>query len=62
VLFEPRDGLKVSELFDGDGATLFRHACALNLEGIISKRRKSRYRSGRSDDWRKVKCPEYVRR
>jgi bifunctional non-homologous end joining protein LigD len=62
VLYEPRDGLKVSELFEGEGATLFRHACAFNLEGIISKRRRSRYRSGRIGDWRKIKCPEYVRR
>jgi ATP-dependent DNA ligase len=51
VLYEPQDGLKVSELFEGDGATLFHHACAFGLEEIISKRKSSRYRSGRSDDW-----------
>jgi ATP-dependent DNA ligase len=28
----------------------------LNPEGIVSKRRDSRYRSGRTDRWRKVKC------
>jgi ATP-dependent DNA ligase len=29
----------------------FRHACALGLEGIVSKRRDASYRSGRSPDW-----------
>jgi hypothetical protein len=29
----------------------FAHACKLGLEGIVSKRRDSRYRSGRSPDW-----------
>jgi bifunctional non-homologous end joining protein LigD len=41
---------------------MFRHACAMGLEGIVSKRVESRYRSGRCDAWRKVKNPEYERR
>jgi hypothetical protein len=43
---------------------VFRHACKLGLEGIVSKRRDSPYRSGRSPDWLKVKNPacEAVRR
>jgi bifunctional non-homologous end joining protein LigD len=49
-------------VFDGDGKTLLRHACAFGLEGIVSKRKAFRYRSGRSDDWRKIKCPEYQRK
>ena len=40
---------------EGDGETVFRHACELGLEGIISKRLGSRYRSGRSADWIKMK-------
>ena len=36
---------------------MFRHACALGCEGIVSKRRGSRYRSGRSPDWLKFKNP-----
>jgi bifunctional non-homologous end joining protein LigD len=36
---------------------LFRHACKLGLEGIVSKR-KSPYRSGRSPDWLKMKNPD----
>jgi bifunctional non-homologous end joining protein LigD len=40
-----------------DAEVLFQHACALGCEGIVSKRRGSRYRSGRSRDWIKVKNP-----
>ena len=34
------------------------HACKLGLEGIVSKRLGSRYRSGRSKDWLKFKNPD----
>ena len=34
------------------------HACKMGLEGIVSKRLGSRYRSGRSPDWLKFKNPE----
>ena len=34
-----------------------RHACKIGLEGIVSKRFGSRYRSGRSPDWLKFKNP-----
>jgi hypothetical protein len=37
------------------GDMVFRHACAMGLEGIVSKRLASRYRSGRSPDWLKFK-------
>ena len=36
---------------DEDGATVFRHACTLGLEGIVSKRLTTPYRSGPSRDW-----------
>jgi bifunctional non-homologous end joining protein LigD len=32
-----------------------RAACKLGLEGIVSKRKDSAYRSGRSPDWLKMK-------
>ena len=32
---DPLDCLTVSERYDRDGAALFRHACAHNLEGIV---------------------------
>ena len=40
-----------------DGLTVFQHACKMGLEGIVSKRLGSRYRSGRSPDWLKFKNP-----
>jgi ATP-dependent DNA ligase len=33
-------------------------ACKLGLEGIVSKREDSPYRSGRSPDWLKMKNPD----
>ena len=41
-----------------DGPTVFSHACKLGLEGIVSKRKDSAYRSGRSPDWLKMKNPD----
>src|SRR4051794_10690711 len=51
-------GLQFSEHMEGDAAVIFTHACRLGLEGIVSKRRESHYRSGRSPDWIKLKNPE----
>jgi ATP-dependent DNA ligase len=47
-----------NEHLDGDGAAVFMHACKLGLEGIVSKRRDMRYRSGRSKSWLKIKNPK----
>ena len=33
-----RDGIQLSEAITGDGAAIFRHACWMDLEGIVSKR------------------------
>jgi bifunctional non-homologous end joining protein LigD len=41
-----------------DGPTVFQHACKLGLEGIVSKRKDSRYSSGRSPHWIKSKNPQ----
>jgi hypothetical protein len=38
------DGLRLSEHLDGDGATVFKHVCAMGLEGIVAKRRDRPYR------------------
>jgi bifunctional non-homologous end joining protein LigD len=38
---------------------VFRHACKLGLEGIVSKRLGSTYRSGRSRHWVKSKNPKH---
>jgi bifunctional non-homologous end joining protein LigD len=49
-------GIYFSEEFEGDGEAFYREACRADLEGIVAKRRDSKYRSGRSDEWRKIKC------
>ena len=36
---------------------IFKHACTLGCEGIVSKRLGSDYRAGRVDHWLKVKNP-----
>ena len=36
-------------------AVVFHAACNMGLEGIVAKRRDSRYRSGRCRDWLKIK-------
>ena len=46
----------LSEEVDGQGAKLLERACSLGLEGIIAKHRDSKYRSGRTGDWLKIKC------
>src|SRR5438270_13486867 len=40
----------------GVGAKVLASAEQLGLEGIVSKRLGSHYRSGRVDTWRKIKC------
>jgi bifunctional non-homologous end joining protein LigD len=50
-------GIRFNEHMEGDGSTVFAHACKMGLEGIVSKRKDSAYRSGRSPDWLKMKNP-----
>jgi bifunctional non-homologous end joining protein LigD len=38
------------------GDVAFRYACELGLDGIVSKRLGSSYRSGRSRDWLMTKA------
>ena len=58
------DAIAYSEHLEADGATVFRHACRMGLEGIFSKRLDAPYRSGPSKVWLKSKNPlsEAVRR
>ncbi|MEZ5788297.1 MAG: DNA ligase D [Xanthobacteraceae bacterium] len=48
--------LRLSEHLSESGPLVFAHACRIGLEGIVSKRADSPYRSGRSRDWIKSKC------
>jgi bifunctional non-homologous end joining protein LigD len=48
--------IQLSEEVDGDGDKLLETARSHGLEGIIAKNRESKYRSGRTGDWLKIKC------
>ena len=50
------EGIRLCEhIEDAEGAVVFRAACTMGLEGIVAKRRDSRYRSARCRDWIKIK-------
>ena len=55
------DGVLFSEVLLAEGALVFAKACEMGLEGIVSKRAGSRYRSGTSRSWLKSKNPEFER-
>jgi bifunctional non-homologous end joining protein LigD len=60
LLAHAAPGLVFNDWIDGsevDAATVFEHARSLGLEGIVSKRKGSRYVSGRSPYWLKMKNP-----
>ena len=48
--------LRYNEHLESDGEAIFRKACELHAEGIVSKRAASPYQSGRGGDWLKLKC------
>jgi ATP-dependent DNA ligase len=58
VLRQGRPGLRINEHLDYPGDLIFRHACKMGLEGIVSRRLGSYYRSGWTQDWIKFKNPE----
>src|SRR6266481_698990 len=50
------ESLRFSEHIEGGGGEVFKRACELHAEGIVSKRAASKYSSGRRGDWLKLKC------
>lgn len=52
---DPHCRIQFSEGVEGSGADFFRAVDAMELEGMVSKRKGSRYRSGRTSAWVKVK-------
>jgi bifunctional non-homologous end joining protein LigD len=56
LLARRSDGIFVTPFEQGEiGPELFRAACRMGLEGLVSKRRDWPYRAGRSRHWPKVK-------
>jgi hypothetical protein len=51
-------GLRINEHLPYPGDMVFRRVCKMGLEGIVSKRLGSRYVSGRTRDWLKMKNPD----
>jgi bifunctional non-homologous end joining protein LigD len=58
ALRERHYGIALNATYDGDGALIYRHACALSCEGIVSKRLGSPCHAGRTDQWLKMKNPD----
>jgi ATP-dependent DNA ligase len=44
--------------FEIDDPAMFKHACGIGLEGVVSKVRDSKYPTGRSNDWVKKTCAQ----
>ena len=54
------DGIFLSDFEQGEiGPDLFRHACLMGLEDMVSKRCESVYRGGCCDRWIKVKYRQH---
>lgn len=58
MLRRPRAGIQYVDHTEGDGEEMFAVVCKLGLEGIVSKKRSSGYKSGPSKAWIKVKNPK----
>ena len=56
LLIDARARLQLSEHVVGDGPALWDTGCQIGLEGLVSKREDSPYRSGRSELWLKATC------
>jgi bifunctional non-homologous end joining protein LigD len=50
--------VQFSESFEVDGKEIYKHACSVGLEGVVSKVRDSQYVSGRTNDWAKKTCAQ----
>jgi len=48
--------IQLNPHIEADASAVFEQACTMHLEGIVSKEIHSLYRSGRQDDWIKIKC------
>ena len=58
LLLRSRDSVQYVEHAEGHGDRMYEAVCRLGLEGIVSKRLTSVYRSGPSRAWLKVKNPK----
>jgi bifunctional non-homologous end joining protein LigD len=54
-ILEPHASVRYSQHFDTGGRELYKAASAQGLEGIVAKRRSSKYAGARTKDWLKFK-------
>ena len=58
LLLRSVDGIQYVEHAEGYGDRMFEAVCKLGLEGIVSKKLDSPYKSGPSKAWLKIKNPK----
>ncbi|MFL6417074.1 MAG: DNA ligase D [Bryobacteraceae bacterium] len=54
-LVQPAGNIRISDTYDTDGEQMFEAARNMGLEGVLAKDRRSKYESGRSSKWQKLK-------
>ncbi len=54
-LVQPEGNIRLSDAYDTDGEQMFEAARKMGLEGVLAKDRRSKYESGRSTKWQKLK-------
>jgi hypothetical protein len=60
MLARRADGIHAAPYEQGEiGPDLFRQACLMGLEGLVSKHRERAYGAGRCTHWLKVKNPQH---
>ncbi len=53
----PENGrIQLNQHIEADASAVFKQACAMHIEGIVSRECSSLYRSGRQESWVKIKC------
>ena len=53
---QTRDRIRFTDHILGSGENVYKRACNMHLEGLVSKRTDSSYEQKRSKSWLKVKC------
>src|SRR6185295_3761336 len=53
---QDHERVRLSQIFEADGASVLQSSCKMGLEGVIAKRLSAPYRSARTEAWLKVKC------
>jgi bifunctional non-homologous end joining protein LigD len=55
AIVAPGEHVRISQVFDADGASMFQAARQMGLEGLLAKDKRSSYEGGRKRQWLKLK-------